>query len=81
MWLFPDILQYIPSFCKNISHHYFTVYPSQLKISPDSQEIFPEINPQKTSWATCEGEPCKTLIDARAVWGGGINPGSIHRAG
>eukprot|EP00435_Cladocopium_sp_Y103_P041821 s2124_g11.t1 len=27
-----------------------------------AQEIFPEINPQKSSWATCEGEPCKTLI-------------------
>lgn len=28
------------------------------------QEIFPQINPQNSSWGTCEGEPCQTLIDA-----------------
>ncbi|CAJ1336624.1 unnamed protein product [Effrenium voratum] len=27
-----------------------------------AQDIFPEILPEKKSWGTCEGEPCKTLI-------------------
>ncbi|CAE8625383.1 unnamed protein product [Polarella glacialis] len=27
-----------------------------------AQEVFPEILPDGKSWATCEGEPCKTLI-------------------
>ncbi|CAE7246016.1 CPD, partial [Symbiodinium pilosum] len=27
-----------------------------------AQDIFPEILPQRTSWGTCEGEPCRTLI-------------------
>eukprot|EP00434_Breviolum_minutum_P037293 symbB.v1.2.033064.t1/scaffold4054.1/size45513/2 len=36
-------------------------YPNLVELW-NAQEIFPQINPQNSSWGTCEGEPCQTLI-------------------
>ena len=40
------------------------------QLSARREDIFPEILPEKKSWGTCEGEPCKTLIDAWQVSSG-----------